>query len=250
MSTAASIDGVSRDWSLHARFALYYAPPRASVWWHAGCVWLGRDPENGEPLAPPQPDGLARPLSELTVAPQRYGWHGTLVAPFRLASGTTPDALLAAATRWAATRNRFSVTVEAATLGRFVALRPADEAGEGALRDLASDALRTLAPLRAPPAEADLARRLEGPLTPRQRELTTQWGYPYVFDEFRFHMTLSDSLDDGFERDVLVRAWNRQMGPHGLLPVDGAALYVEPAPGEPFVLWERVTFGPVREVHA
>ncbi|MHA7187728.1 DUF1045 domain-containing protein, partial [Burkholderia pseudomallei] len=33
-----------------ARFALYYAPPRASAWWRAGCAWLGRDPEDGATL--------------------------------------------------------------------------------------------------------------------------------------------------------------------------------------------------------
>ncbi len=62
------------------------------------------------------------------MAPRRYGWHGTLVPPFRLAPGVTPDALFAAAQRWAATRACFEVAVEAATLGRFVALRPADDA--------------------------------------------------------------------------------------------------------------------------
>jgi Protein of unknown function (DUF1045) len=32
-------------------------------------------------------------------------------------------------------------------------------------------------------------------LTPRQREYLDRWGYPYVMEEFRFHMTLTGQLD-------------------------------------------------------
>jgi putative phosphonate metabolism protein len=234
--------GAAVGWSDATRFAIYYAPPRDSAWWRAGCAWLGRDPESGETLQAPQPADLGRPLVEVMVAPRRYGWHGTLVPPFRLAPGATPEALLAAAQHWAATRARFAVTVEAATLGRFVALRPADEAGEAALRELAADALRTLGPWRAAQTPAELAQRLDAPLTARQRAYVEAWGYPYVFDEYRFHMTLSDSLDEVRERHALVAAWNAQMAHAGALPVDGVALFVEPQPGTPFVLWRRVAF--------
>lgn len=230
------------NWSEATRFALYYAPPRASQWWRAGCAWLGRDPESGETLAPPRPVGLAQPLDALTAAPRRYGWHGTLVPPFRLAAGVLPQTLLAAAQAWAAGRARFELAVEAATLGRFVALRAADESGAHALRELAADALRTLGHLRAAQTADELAKRLDAPLTPRQRAYVEAWGYPYVFDEFRFHMTLSDSLDDEALRTALAHAWNAQMRDAGALPVEGVALYVEPQPGEPFALWRRVDF--------
>lgn len=234
--------GAAAGWSDATRFAIYYAPPRESVWWRAGCTWLGRDPESGETLHAPQPGELVRPLAELTAAPRRYGWHATLVPPFRLAAGTTPEALLAAAQQWAATRSRFALSVEAAKLGRFVALRPANAEGDAAVCELAADALRTLAPLRAAQTPAELARRLDAPLTARQRAYVEAWGYPYVFDEYRFHMTLSDSLDDARERDALVTAWNTQMTGAGALPVDGVALFVEPGPAAPFALWRRVAF--------
>ncbi|MCG5074282.1 DUF1045 domain-containing protein [Paraburkholderia tagetis] len=230
------------DWSETTRFALYYAPPRASQWWRAGCAWLGRDPESGETRVPPQPAGLAQPLDALTAAPRRYGWHGTLVPPFRLAAGVSPQTLLAATQAWAEGRARFEVAVEAAMLARFVALRAADESGARALRELAADALRTLGHLRAAQTADELAKRLDGPLTPRQRAYVEEWGYPYVFDEFRFHMTLSDSLDDDAVRAALAFAWNAQMRDAGALPVEGVALYVEPLPGEPFALWRRVDF--------
>jgi putative phosphonate metabolism protein len=240
------MSGLQQDLSEAARFALYYAPPRESAWWQAGCAWLGRDPETGASLAPPQPAGLAQPLDALTVAPRRYGWHGTLVPPFRLAAGVTPEALYAAAQQWALRQARFEAAVVAATLGRFVALRPADEAGETALRELAANALRALGALRAPQTPAELAKRLDAPLTPRQRAYVEEWGYPYVFEEFRFHMTLSDSLNDAQTCAQLVDTWNTQMHDTGALPVQGAALFVEPLPGAPFALWRRLPFAEAR----
>ncbi|MFL9994717.1 DUF1045 domain-containing protein [Paraburkholderia sediminicola] len=229
-------------WGAEARFAVYYAPSRESAWWQAGSAWLGRDAESGAPCVSPQPEDLARPLADLTEAPRRYGWHGTLVAPFRLADGVTQHDLLGATREWASTQSPFALLVEAATLGDFVALRPADPEGEAKLRHVASSALQTLHGLRAKAPAADLARRLAAPLSERQRALLIEWGYPYVFDEFRFHMTLSNSLADAAERATLVAWWQAQTPALGPLAIDHAALFVEPAPGEPFVLWQRVPF--------
>jgi putative phosphonate metabolism protein len=229
-------------WNAGARFAVYYAPSRESAWWRAGSAWLGRDAQSGERCEPPQPPGLTRALTELTEAPRRYGWHGTLVAPFRLADGVTQDDVLAATRAWALTQRAFELPVQAATLGDFIALRPADPNGEASIRAVASSALRSLGALRARASSADLARRLAAPLSERQRALLIEWGYPYVFDEFRFHMTLSNSLDDAAERAALVAWWRQRTPMLGPLSVDHAALFVEPAPGEPFVLWQRVPF--------
>ncbi|MBB5463031.1 DUF1045 domain-containing protein [Paraburkholderia sp. Cpub6] len=229
-------------WSAEARFALYYAPSVESAWWQAGSTWLGRDAHSGERRAQPQAPGLTRPLAALTDAPRRYGWHGTLVAPFRLGAGVTQPDLLAAARAWALAQRPFTLPVEAATLGDFVALRPADADGETRIRELASNALQSLDRLCARPSAADLERRLAAPLSERQRALLLQWGYPYVFDEFRFHMTLSSSLADADERATLIAWWRERTPALGPLAVDQAALFVEPAPGEPFVLWQPLPF--------
>ncbi|WP_323117838.1 DUF1045 domain-containing protein [Burkholderia alba] len=229
-------------WPAHARFAIYYAPPRDSAWWRAGCAWLGRDPESGAACAPPQPPALRRPVDAVTASPARYGWHGTLMAPFRLAGGVAPGDLLAQARRWAQRQPAFTLDIAAAALGRFVALRAATEAGDTAMRALAADALRAFTPLRTMPSAAERARRGAHPLTARQQALLDEWGYPYVLDEFRFHMTLSDSLAGQAERDVLIGWWRDAAAALGPLPVDAAALFVEPGPGAPFVLWQRLPF--------
>jgi putative phosphonate metabolism protein len=242
MSAVVGSIGAQVEWRNDARFAVYYAPSRESAWWQAGSAWLGRDAERGERCASPQPERLTRPLADLTEAPRRYGWHGTLVAPFRLAEGITQQDVLEATRQWAQTQSAFALSVEAATLGDFVALRPADQSGEANIGAVAASALRSLDTLRARPSAADLARRLAAPLSERQRALLVEWGYPYVFDEFRFHMTLSSSLADAGERATLVAWWQAQTPALGPLAIDHAALFVEPAPGEPFVLWQRVPF--------
>ncbi|MEA3120470.1 MAG: hypothetical protein QOH33_2 [Paraburkholderia sp.] len=232
-------------WTAKSRFAIYYAPSRTSPWWDAGCRWLARDPESGALLAPPAVPALAarsRDVPSLSRAPQRYGWHGTLVAPARCAAGVSPDDVVRRARAWAERQSAFHLAVEAAVLEGFVAIRPATAEGAAAMRALASDALYEFAPLRAMPSEQERRRRLDADLNPRQRELLERWGYPFVLDEFRFHMTLSDSIEPD-DRQALIEWWRMQLPRLGPLPVDGAALFVEPQPGKPFVLAARLPFG-------
>jgi hypothetical protein len=75
--------------------------------------------------------------------------------------------------------------------------------------------------------------------------LLDRWGYPYVLDEFRFRMTLSDSIERG-DRQVPIGWWRAQLPALGPMPIDGAALFVESQPGEPFVLAARLRFGGAR----
>jgi Protein of unknown function (DUF1045) len=90
---------------------------------------------------------------------------------------------------------------------------------------------------RAQPTEAELARRDPASLTPRQRELLKAWGYPYVLDEFRFHLTLTDRIPVG-QRSAVERTlsgwFTASLG--ATVPVDALALFREAEPGAPFAL--------------
>ena len=224
----------------HPRVALYYAPPASSAWWRDGCEWLGRDPENGREIATAAHD--------VTHAPRRYGWHATLVAPFHMAPGIELADVLACALAWASAVQRFEMPVKAAELGRFVALRPTEASDEATLRTLAASALQALSALRAMPTRESIERRIAEGMSARQIELLRAWGYPYVFDEYRFHMTLSDSLDDANTRASIVSEWMRRIDMLGPLPMHGAALFIEPEPGAPFTLWQRLPFNNAQDV--
>ena len=90
-------------------------------------------------------------------------------------------------------------------------------------------------PFRAPLSEAELARRLEAPLSPRQQALVMQYGYPYTHEEFRFHMTLTDRLDAATHAALLARAqdWFAPVLVEPV-PLDRLVLFAEPAPGAAF----------------
>jgi hypothetical protein len=84
-------------------------------------------------------------------------------------------------------------SLEVRRLGGFIAVVPTEPSA--ALADLAAATVAALDPFRAPPSEAELARRRKARLSDRQEALLMKWGYPYVMEEFRFHLTLTGRLD-------------------------------------------------------
>jgi putative phosphonate metabolism protein len=218
-----------------ARYAVYYAPPEDSPLAAFGSGWLGREAATGELC--PQPDVAGFTATEhaaITEFPRHYVFHGTLKPPFALADDTTADALLAAVEAFAADRAAFAVPVlQLAAIGRFVALVPGAPSPD--LRQLAADAVRDLDRFRAPPSEAELARRRKAGLTPRQELLLQQWGYPYVMEEFRFHLTLTGPLDAA-TRDRAVAALDPLVAPlcRLPLPVDALAVFAQDDRAAPF----------------
>lgn len=172
------------------RYAVYYAPPAGEFADHAA-QWLGRDTQTGESLTPPD---LGLPAQAITTDPRRYGFHGTLKPPFRLAEGWDAAELHAALGVLA--QGLAPVRMEGlrlASLGGFLALIP--EGDDRPLAALAAQVVERLDPFRAALTPEEIARRRPERLTPHQRALLDQWGYPFVMDEFRFHLTLTDRLD-------------------------------------------------------
>jgi uncharacterized protein DUF1045 len=198
--------------------------------------WLGRS-ATGNPVTPGIPAGWTRQaVDAITVDASRYGFHATLKAPFRLAEGRTPEELDAALARFAAGRPGVVVPqLSLARLGGFFALVPGAAAAE--LHALADEVVTGFDAFRAPATDAELARRNPAALTPRQRELLKAWGYPYVLDEFRFHMTLTDRISHERRPEVerTLHGWfGTLLG--AALPVAALALFTEAAPGAPFTL--------------
>jgi hypothetical protein len=224
------------------RYAIYAAPGTGTA--DAAAValreraerWLGRA-VSGDPVTPAVPAGWTRDaLDALTVDARRYGFHGTLKAPFRLAAGRGAAELDAALAAFAARRDAVVVPrLSLARLGAFYALIPGAEAAE--LGALSAEVVTAFDGFRAPPTAAETTRRNPARLTERQRELLGTWGYPYVLDEFRFHLTLTDQVPPGLRGDVeraLAGWFAGQLGVS--VPVDALALFTEAHPGAPFVL--------------
>ena len=221
------------------RYAIYAAPPTGAPLARWGAAWLGRDAESGAvPAPPPVPGWSEADLARVTAAPRHYGLHATLKPPFRLAAGADEGKLLAAAEAVAASLPPPSPTrLRLTAIGGFLALVPDGPAP--ALHALADACVERLDPFRAPPDAAELARRRPQRLSAREREHLSRWGYPYVFDTFRFHITLTGSLE-AVERDALHRALTPLVAPVIAAPLrlDDIALFVQEN-GAPFRLARR-----------
>jgi putative phosphonate metabolism protein len=177
-----------------ARFAAYFTPIPGSRLARFGAAMLGYDCDAGAEVPQPGLDGIdPAAMARAAAEPARYGFHGTLMAPFALAPGRSADELMAALDAFAGSRAPVPLgRVVVDRIGAFIALVPAGP--QDAVARLAGDCLMAFNEFRAPLAKRDRARRLAAGLTPQQIELLDRWGYPYVFAEFRFHMTLTGRL--------------------------------------------------------
>ena len=82
-------------------------------------------------------------------------------------------------------------------------------------------------------------------LTPEQDALMVRWGYPYVMDEFRFHMSLTGDLNKAppLVLSNILKSSEAHFGGLGKLALDHLALFVEPEKGANFELVELYKIG-------
>lgn len=170
------------------RYGVYVVPD--GTLYRSGAEWLGWDADAGRTCAQPEVPGLPVGADELTATPRKYGFHGTIKPPFVLEADTDAQMLGTAVEAFCAGRAPVTMpALQVRRLGSFIALTP--EQPSDSLSDLAASAVRTLDSFRAAPSEAELARRRKAGLSERQEAMLQHWGYPYVMEEFRFHMTLT-----------------------------------------------------------
>ncbi len=225
------------------RCAIYFAPPEGSELEVFGRDWLGRDHVTGEAFAQP---ALERPspeaLREITRSARHYGFHATLKAPFELKDDRSVAELRDAARSFAADRSPFEAPpLRVSTLSRWIAFTLS--APCPAMDRLAADCVRAFEPFRAPLVETDIRRRRESGLTARQDAHLLDFGYPYIFEDFHFHMTLAGPLD-GAARDELLEILEGRASAMAKAPlrVDAIALYEQPDRQSPFIQTDRFPF--------
>ena len=216
------------------RYAIYFTPSIYDPLSVAAASWLGRNVYSGEAPEAPSIAGFSRQeLAFHTAVPRRYGFHGTIKAPFRLHSETSEAALLKALMHFASTATPFEIPrMEIARLGEFYGLAPSVPCEQ--MNHLAASVVQTFDAFRAPLSDAEIERRDPDRLTASQFSNLHRWGYPYVMDEFRFHMTLTGpihpSLNARFEhalREFFAPLLNEP------LKISSLALFIEPEASAP-----------------
>ena len=217
------------------RFAVYWAPPPGSELAQFGNRWLGRDAETGEPPGPACAD---RPMGhdQAVADARRYGFHATLKPPFRLRDGVRTEEVAHAVQALAARLSPIeALRLDLASLDGFLALTPLMEHAE--LAELARRCVEDLDWLRAPADAGELARRRAAGLTPRQDALLLRWGYPYVMEEFRFHMTLTRRLAP--QESMSLREALKPLAERACqapIRLDSICLFVQTEPGADFTV--------------
>ena len=221
------------------RYAVYCTPPPFSRLAAFGASILGYDCYQRTDVPHARLNGIDPVvLGLLTVAPRRYGFHATVVAPFALNRSGQPDLVEEIA---AFTREHHPIMLgplRVGTFGRFVVLEPAGN--QAAVARLAASCVKAFDRHRAPLSSSDRERRALGGLTPRQIELMDRWGYPYVLDQYRFHMTLAGPIPDGQMEQItaaLSEAFAPMAGDH--FEIDALSLMHQADQSERFRVIDR-----------
>lgn len=227
-----------------ARYAIYFAPGPRSALGRFGTRWLGRDAERGRAVPHLAVPGIPEPLlAAITAEPRRYGFHGTLKPPFALAAGRSEGELRQALADFAARRCRFRAPpLRLKAIGSFLALTLSEESA--AVAGLAEGCVRAFEEFRSPARPDEVERRRAAGLSPRQEALLAHWGYPYVLDEFRFHLTVTGRLDRE-TRGMIAERLAPVVAPlcGQRFSIDGIALFAQPDRRTPFRLLARYRFG-------
>ena len=219
------------------RYAIYFTPGQNDPLTRIAASWLGRDPfTSAQPPAPAVTQLTPAEIAYHTASARRYGFHATLKAPFHLAESETEAELDDAVATFAASADPILLSKLMPTrIDGFLALVPGSPAPD--LDRLAGETVIAFDRFRAPLSDAEVKRRNPEALSPEEFRNLLQWGYPYVFESFRFHMTLTGRVGDPDLARVRA-AIDEFFAPVLERPatVDGLALFVEPEPGAPFVV--------------
>ncbi|MFC3125831.1 DUF1045 domain-containing protein [Pseudoroseomonas globiformis] len=219
------------------RVALYWAPRSDDPLHRLGSQWLGRDAERGVLLGQPEMNGFN--LWELTSDARRYGLHATLKAPFHL-QRSFPE-FVEAVDDVARSLKPFELpALQVSELDGFLALT--QKQPSAALQHLAETCVSALDAFRPELTDDEIARRKPDGLGQRDREYLMRWGYPYVFESWRFHVTLSCRLSG--DETVLVKPHAERHFQDALAarPVQDICIFSQDGPAEPFRLVHRAGF--------
>jgi putative phosphonate metabolism protein len=229
---------------VNPRFAIYFVPAADSALYRFGAAVLGYDCYTGGDVGFPRPLPIEQSAwRNLTEEPRRYGFHATLKAPFHLANPAAESDLadqFQAFCRFVDPVPAFEPMV--ASLQGFVAIVPT--VTQAAIERLATACVTAFDRFRAPLSAADRNRRTVG-LSERQIGHLDRWGYPYVFEDFRLHLTLTGRLAGGEHGAVLSWLQDGFAAAHGARPVviDRIALVRQDRPDARFRVMRDAAIG-------
>jgi 2'-5' RNA ligase len=224
------------------RYAIYFAPPPDTPLWRFGSDVLGYDAASEKETSDFSLTTYSPEMwRELTKRPRVYGFHATLKAPFRLHELDEAELKLAmsafCATHAAFRLGPLAVTAIGSDGHGFVALTPTSDSAY--LVQLERDVVVGFDHFRRPLNQKEYGSRRPDSLSARQRSHLDTYGYPFVLEDFRFHMTLTGAVADApGVADMLADAMANSIGTADV-QIDALCLFRQRAPNQPFVIIER-----------
>lgn len=180
------------------RYAIYYVPSN-NLFYKLGSSWLGWDTISGQPASQPETDSAVN-IQKITEAPRKYGLHATIKAPFRLGNNVNALELERQLEILCGSIKPIEFKLKLSELSGFFALTPTVKNTE--IRNLHTKVVRKLDYFRAQPTKEEIIKRRENQLTSEQDQNLIKWGYPYIFEDFYFHITLTGKIPEDLRNKV------------------------------------------------
>lgn len=170
------------------RAAIYFTPDKNNPLISHAAQWLGWDAFRAKPVS-----CLIKRDERWVVAPSHYGFHATMKAPFHLHESTRlQDIDEALAIFCSKTPAILLPALKITKISNFFALVPEQQTDE--LLEVASKTVRFFEAFRAALTEQDIKKRNPHLLDEQQYQYLMDYGYPHIFERFRFHMTLTGAI--------------------------------------------------------
>ncbi len=185
----------------YSRYAIYYAPPKESSLEEFGRYWFGWDPLNAKLINNKHRINYLNRfgiknlinIDKNVLIPKKYGFHGTLIPPFKLNKNYSTNALFKKTEEIAKKFKKFKFyKFKLKKINNFYAF--VQNKKNNNINKLSNRLVRELFKFRSPLSKKEIDRRNPSKLSKLQLNILYKWGYPYIMSEFNFHMTLASEV--------------------------------------------------------
>jgi len=185
----------------YSRYAIYYAPPKESSLEEFGRYWFGWDPLNAKLINNKRRINYLNRfgiknlinIDKNVLIAKKYGFHGTLIPPFKLNKNYSTNTLFKKTEEIAKKLKKFKFyKFKLKKINNFYAF--VQNKKNNNINKLSNRLVRELFKFRSPLTKKEIDRRNPSKLSKLQLNILYKWGYPYLMSEFNFHMTLASEV--------------------------------------------------------
>ena len=185
----------------YSRFAIYYAPTKGSGLEEFGKQWFGWDPLDAKFINKKQRINYLnrfgiknlKNIDKNVLIAKKYGFHGTLIPPFKLNKNYSTNTLFKKTEDIAKKFKKFKFyKFKLKIINNFYAFIQNKKNSD--INKLSNRLVKELFKFRSPLTKKEIDKRNPSKLSKLQLNILYKWGYPYLMTEFNFHMTLASEV--------------------------------------------------------